>query len=41
MELYAPSEEIQMEKTVIHDDMVWIGSLDEDDMNDYVGSTVF
>jgi hypothetical protein len=41
MELYAPSEEVQLEKTVVHEEMVWIGSIDEDDMNEYGGSTVF
>lgn len=41
MELYAPSEEVQLEKTVVHEDTVWIGMIEEDDMNEYGGSTVF
>lgn len=41
MELYAPSEDVHTEKSVVHEDMIWIGTIEDDDMNEYGGSTVF
>lgn len=42
METFAPSEEVSLEQTVVKDDLIWTGILDDiDDMNDYSGSTVF
>ena len=42
METYAPSEEVQMETSVVHEDVIWTGMLeDSDDMNGLNGSTVF
>ena len=42
MEIYTPSEEAIVEHNIVKDDMIWTGTLDDgDDLNDYVGSTVF
>ena len=42
MELYAPSDDVQVEQTVVKDELIWVGDFgDEDGLNDYVGSTVF
>lgn len=42
MELYAPSEDVVLERSVVKGEVIWTGMLDdEDDINDYAGSTVF
>lgn len=42
MEIYTPSDELVVEQNVVKDEMIWTGMADDmDDLNDYVGSTVF
>ena len=42
MELFAPSEDVYTEQVMVKDELIWIGSFDDDDgLNEYCGSTVF
>lgn len=41
MEIYVPSEEVMMESTVIHQNDIWSGMLDDHENDDYKGSTIF
>lgn len=42
MDTYSPSEDMQIETSVVKDDVIWVGTIDdEDSMNEYNGSTIF
>lgn len=42
MDTYSPSEDMQIETSVVKDDMIWVGTIDdEDSLNEYNGSTTF
>lgn len=42
MDTYSPSEDMQIETSVVKDDVIWVGTIDdEDSMNEYNGSTTF
>ena len=42
MEIYAPSESYTVEKsTMTEDGLIWTGIWEDDDSDDYSGSTVF
>ena len=42
MDTYSPSEDMQIETSVVKDDMIWVGTIDdEDSINEYNGSTIF